>query len=461
MLDIWTPVVSDDKLHPNFKALTSLSYYKETLSTIKSWTNGFVDRDGKIVKEFQTTFNSTYWEFYLNAVFTELNFDIDFSYSRPDFLLKKSDVYINAEATISSHPDGSQPEWERELPTDVNLKFMHEIVYLATIRMANTIQSKHKKFCEEYSKLKHVEGNPFILCIAPFEQPFFFAQGDVAIRRILYKFNSPLYLKNRETGKINIIGEEYTDKVIKDNNAEIELGFFTDERMKEISAIIFSNTATTTKVQALNSKKYPNTIFNAVRYNAKSWDKPHFIAGRGGEFTETILDGLHVFLNPYATIKFDPSLLRHKDIIFHYYDIDTNTSLTQVEDGALISHGCMNFAYGEKSMPAPLRDVSAKNFNKKIPPWEDDKLYELNARVGLGINNHIAHYKGWTIVVFQDSIDNDWAAIAKPVLVYEIQQFILYQGDDIGISNFYASKSEAYCAIKNDIDSTTKTSADK
>lgn len=85
MLDIWTPIVKEEDLHPNFKTLTSQPHHAETLKTIQSWTEGFVDRDNKIIQEFQKTFNSSFWEFYLNATFKKLGFEIDYSHNRPDF----------------------------------------------------------------------------------------------------------------------------------------------------------------------------------------------------------------------------------------------------------------------------------------------------------------------------------------------------------------------------------------
>lgn len=452
MLDIWTPIVSDEKLHQNFKTLTSQSFHAETLVTIQSWTDGFVDRDGKIVKEFQTTFNSSFWEFYLNASFKELGFELDYTENRPDFLLKKAGLYFNAEAVIASHPDGAKPEWVRGAISQITPKELNEIVQLSTIRIANAIYSKHKKFCEEYSSLEHVKNRPFILCLAPFEQPYFYAQSDSAIKRILYKFNAPLYLKDEATNEIRIVGEEYVDSVAKDNDSEIELGFFTDDRMKEISAIIFSTTATTTKAQALKSHMYPDTIFFAARYNIESWEIPHWVVGQGAEFEETLLDGLHIFLNPYASTKFNPSAFYHEDITFHYYDIENKLAVARARDGALISHGCMSLIV-RKDGDAPLiENISEDKYQKKVSEWQDDKLYKLNARVGLGINNHIAHYKNWTIIVFQDSIDMDWAAIAKPILVYEIQHFLLYKGVDIGIDKFHVTPDDAYESIKKTID---------
>jgi hypothetical protein len=38
------------------------------MDVLTDWARGFIDRDGKFVKEFQTTFNSCFWELYVYAV---------------------------------------------------------------------------------------------------------------------------------------------------------------------------------------------------------------------------------------------------------------------------------------------------------------------------------------------------------------------------------------------------------
>lgn len=452
MLDILNPVVPEEKLHPNFKSLLRNPYHHETLLTIQEWTQGFVDRDRKIVKEFQTTFNSAFWEFYLNAVFLQLGFSIDYTKSRPDFILTKDSYCFTAEAAIASHPFGSQPEWIRDLSqVEITEKYLYELNQLAMIRIANSIYTKWEKFCKEYTTLSHVQNKPFIICIAPFEQPFFYAQGSRAIQSVLYKFDKPLFVPNF-IGGINIIGEQYIDKVIKGNGTDLELGFFTNDKMKDVSAIIFTNTATITKVQALKSYKYPNTVFSAIRYNEHKFSFPHVIVKQGETYHESLTDGLHIFINPFAKNKLNLNLFSCLDITFHNYDIENKIPVTFIKDRALIAHQCFNMLIkkdGDKPCQSVIKNI---NFDKKIHRWKDDVLYELNATVGLGINNNIAHYKNWTIVVFQDIVDKDWAAIAKPISVYDIQSFLLYNKFSIGIDKFFPNKEKAYASIKKKID---------
>ena len=112
-MDLFTPLVSEDLQHPNFRFITQPNFGTQELEVIKSWANGFVDRDGKFVKEFQTTFNSSFWELYLAACFGELGCTIDFSHETPDFLVNSPYGDFIAEATITNHPDGFRPEWDK------------------------------------------------------------------------------------------------------------------------------------------------------------------------------------------------------------------------------------------------------------------------------------------------------------------------------------------------------------
>ena len=67
--------------------------------------------DGKDTfdKEFQTTFNSTFWEVYLYRVFKELDIYIDWHYPSPDFSLSKGENEFIVEAVVSNSADGKDP----------------------------------------------------------------------------------------------------------------------------------------------------------------------------------------------------------------------------------------------------------------------------------------------------------------------------------------------------------------
>jgi hypothetical protein len=105
-----------------------------------------------------------------------------------------------------------------------------DVAYEASLRLANSITSKHEHYASHYSREQHVVGKPFVLAIAPFEQPHFEIQRLDRITNALYAAK---------------LGE-----VRKPNGRTIPLGFFLNDQMANISAVIFSNVATYGKVVA-------------------------------------------------------------------------------------------------------------------------------------------------------------------------------------------------------------------
>jgi len=111
-MDLFLPIVEKKKLHHNF-----LSTLAPTAASVRAvlteWAKGFDDRDGKFVREFQTTYNSSFWELYLFAVLKQLRIEVDFSFDAPDFVSANHQIAI--EAVIASHAHDDAPEWEKTL----------------------------------------------------------------------------------------------------------------------------------------------------------------------------------------------------------------------------------------------------------------------------------------------------------------------------------------------------------
>ena len=180
-MDLFTPIVSEERLHHNFRVLTQPNFGSSELEVIKSWADGFIDRDGKFVKEFQTTFNSSFWELYLFACFKELGCEVDFSKEAPDFSIDSPNGKFIAEATTANEPNNFRPEWDRDWREIANSD-REAVLRLSTIRLANSMLAKHKKYVNSYSKLAHVQDKPFVVCVTPFDQPnFFTGQTEVSV----------------------------------------------------------------------------------------------------------------------------------------------------------------------------------------------------------------------------------------------------------------------------------------
>lgn len=315
-MDLFTPVVEVSKFHPTFANVLQTDNLANKL-VVQYWADGFIDRDNKFVHEFQTTFDSSFWELYLHAVLKCLNCKIDFQHSSPDFVLTSSQVCI--EATIASNAKGSPTSSCSKIdnmPNDLN-----EFNRQAIIRLANTFSSKHKKYLKTYGNLHHVKRKSFVLAIAPFDCPNFNLQVQRPIEALLYNYyvDEEAYLKK---GNIEESLNGYAiNEVSKDSGAQISMGVFNDDSYSDISAIIFSTVGTWGKVRAMASDTDSHTYFDTIHYNPDSV-KPLRRKISKLNYNESILDGLRVYHNPFAKYPLDRSLFRSVEVFQAYYDFD-------------------------------------------------------------------------------------------------------------------------------------------
>ena len=302
---LFEPIVEESLQHANFRNIMAVGN-GFNLDVINDWANGFVDRDGKFVKEFQTTFNSSFWELYLFAVLKKYGMQVDFSKARPDFCFP--DLGLNIEATIASHSHDAQPEHARlsaGLPDDLNRFNLQSI-----IRLSNSLVSKHKKYVESYSRMDHVTDRAFVVAIANFDQLYSFMACQRPIEAVLHSYyvDEERYLATgRKEGTLS--GEALLE-VFKDNGSPIELGIFNTPAYREISAVVFSGCANWGKVRAMSADPSAGITFTALRLKVAS-DKPHVIQCTKQHYEENLLDGLRIYHNPHAANPINPALFRH------------------------------------------------------------------------------------------------------------------------------------------------------
>ena len=89
-IDFFTPVVDTEAMHENFKKFSDPNY-KPVQKAFQEWARDFPDRDNKIVTEFQTTFNSTFWEVYLHKLFKDFGLNPTYDYAAPDYEITYKD----------------------------------------------------------------------------------------------------------------------------------------------------------------------------------------------------------------------------------------------------------------------------------------------------------------------------------------------------------------------------------
>lgn len=450
-MDLFTPLVPDERLHSNFRLIAQPELCEPERAVIQEWADGFIDRDGKFVREFQTTFNSSFWELYLAASFKELGCSIDFSYPTPDFLINSSYGDFIAEATTANHPDGFRPEWATDLDK-LDETTMTEILRLSTIRLSSAIGSKYKKYLSNYSQLSHVKNKPFVICVAPFEQPFFYFQDSLAIVRLLYAYEGALTVPGNEPGEIIVVGEARSLRVQKKPGVDLDLGIFTNPSMPEVSAVMFNSRATFCKVRALAGQgPYPVYFFGNRVIQSEDRTGIQLFQGFRPDYKESILDGLHILVNPFAKHPLNLELFKNREVAIHNYDSDTDSYLSELPDGFLLQRMCQSFIpeSATHNFKQSMREV---NYQQQTPEiWQEDQLIYVGGQNGPFRDNYMAHYRGWTIVVAFDSIDENWCTQAVHSLCYTISQYMQANKDNvrsIGIPDWFESVNEAYIAIK-------------
>jgi hypothetical protein len=335
-IDLFTPIVTEAEQHPNYRRVIEHAMAAERAQLAK-WVEGFPDRDNKFVKEFQTTFNSSFWEVYLHALFKRYGFACNWSSPSPDFHLVTPYGELIVEATTANAADGKTPEWQKETPISQRVQQLDfaELNREAIVRLSNAIIGKVRAYEKKYSKLDHVKRKPFVIAVAPFEQPDFQYQYDRPIRALLYDYyvDEATYLKNPDLYPDGPPGINL-GFVKKDNGSDVPLGIFLDDQYREVSAIIFSCTATWGKVDAM-AKDSPDFCVIHSTWGGKPNGKPYVTAKKRVDHVETIEDGLQVFHNPSAMYPLDPRVFRKPGVVQHYFSEEQSEWIYEERENCL------------------------------------------------------------------------------------------------------------------------------
>lgn len=324
-MDLFTLQVPEESLHPNFQRVYGTSIHQAQRELLSEWASGFIDRDRKFVKEFQTTFNSSFWELYLFKIFKEYGCTVDTSHSTPDFLIQKNGCEIVVEATVSLAASGSKNEWETDIESDLLNLDLNEFNRQAIIRLSNSITNKYRRYQNLYQNLDHVKGKPFVIALEPFHCPYHYLTVDVPIRALLYDYyvNEQEFLDHPERYPDRHPPTTHLENIEKDNGSLIFLGLFNDRFMPEVSAIVFNHLATWGKLDALvkPSPTNSNMIFRTIELE---YGQPKAQITPKSKYKESILAGLQIYHNPYANIPLPEDFFEHKDVnqCFGYMDAE-------------------------------------------------------------------------------------------------------------------------------------------
>ncbi|OGT54753.1 MAG: glycosaminoglycan attachment site [Gammaproteobacteria bacterium RIFCSPHIGHO2_12_FULL_63_22] len=304
-MDLFTPIVPAERQHPIFRMLLATDNTPER-AVLTEWATGFQDRDGKFVQEFQTTFESSFWELYLHATLKALGLTVDGAFASPDFVVTAPTPLV-LEATIASPAQGGALAFGADppqLPGDLN-----EFNRQAIVRLCNSFTAKAKRYREYYATLPQAKERPFVIAIAPFDRP----QAHLAANRPIIAALYGVYFDEEATiaGQTDAVVNYDIDAVPKHATADVPVGFFTNPDYAEVSAVIYGPLATWGKLRALADAPDKGIWFTTL-HPSSSELIPQIRKTPKSVYVEHLLDGLYVLHNPFAAHPLTPEVFAHE-----------------------------------------------------------------------------------------------------------------------------------------------------
>jgi hypothetical protein len=234
-------------------------------------------------------------------------------------------------------------------------------------RYSNSIESKYKKY-NGYtsSKGKYYKGYiedkefdkdvPYIIALSGYEQVNYGNNFYYAIFALLYG----LYYDN--------LNDKYTKKeyIFKsDTDSKIDLGLFLNDKMEDVSAVIFSSTVTLGKLTslAISQDKSPLKI-NSVLCMRHDTEPPHFkpqIVSK--ENPEYLSDGLFIFHNPFAKNAISTDLFKNTNAINIYFDLEKGHKTFEGNNLPIVSR--LNLFAGESFFKNTITQI-VESFNSDL-----------------------------------------------------------------------------------------------
>jgi hypothetical protein len=323
-IDLFTPVVPEQRLGPTFKLMQSSVHWQPARSIMSEMMRHLRDIDGNFVEQFQTSgFDARLWELYLYAALLEEGLFVEKPNPSPDFLVESGGKKVFIEAvTVNPSPDEPIPK-----PDDKPiLRSPEEIRRLTAskipIKFGSALWSKLTR-PKPYWEMPHVVGHPLVFAIADFHEKRSMTWTSTALINYLYGVTHDF--KSDEDGKLiispaKIEMHEYEGK-------KIPSGYYFQPNSEHVSAVLFSASGTISKFNRMGYLAGfgdpKQRIFRAgtrYKHDANSAvPEPFTFEVKQGEITETWAEGLSMFHNHRALHPVDRQMFPN---IAHHYFVD-------------------------------------------------------------------------------------------------------------------------------------------
>jgi len=243
-IDLFKPVVPEEKLSPVFDLMRSSDHWLPARSIMSEMMRHFRDVDGNFVEQFQTSgFDSRIWELYLYAALLEEGLYVDKPNPAPDFMVSFGDKKVFIEA-VTVNPTGNdpvpKPDDEPLFRPPQEIRNLNETK--VPIKFGSPLWSKLMR-PKPYWEMPDVVGHPLVFAIADFHEKQSMTWTSTALVDYLYGVSHDF--SKDEQGQliispVKIEMHEYDGK-------QIPSGFFLQPKSEHISAVLFSASGTISK----------------------------------------------------------------------------------------------------------------------------------------------------------------------------------------------------------------------
>lgn len=294
---LMNPIYPVERLSPAFRSLSLDLGYSPASRMISEIAYAFTDPDGNFIEQFQTTgFDARMWELYLFMLLREEGCQLDRTKNAPDFVCNHFGLEFAIEAvTINPSQSGADPE----PPTNRDeLRRYNE--NFTPIRFGGALRSKLRR---RYWDLPHVAGKPLVLAIHDFHQPRSMIWSHPGLPIYLYGYrHEPT---RDESGKLVVRPVKVERHVW--GTRSLRSGFFFEPDAENISAVLFSNSATISKFNRIGKlASFGDPTIQMIRHGEAldpdpNADRPRaFLRQVDGNYEELWSEGVSVFHNPRA-----------------------------------------------------------------------------------------------------------------------------------------------------------------
>jgi hypothetical protein len=307
--DLFSPVIPADKLNPLFRYAAQDPGHAGARAMANAVFANLRDVDGTFLREFQAAgFSARVFELALFAYLEEQDLELDRTHPAPDFVVR-GDLPVAIEVTTTNPaqdtPLDPGPPYTL-VPDDLEAADAEFVFQLGKALRRKLLHRDAQD--RAYWEKPHVAGLPFVIAVGAFHGPHAQIHPDGLLASYLYGVRGIAH--HDETGKLTITPENVTEH--HSVSKTIPSGLFRHPEAANLAGVLFSNAHTIAKFNRIGIEQGFGTPDTALMRFGTCYDydpdasKPlpfaYIVGDRPNDEQENFEEGLHLFINPWATV---------------------------------------------------------------------------------------------------------------------------------------------------------------